>query len=252
MLARPSPVEQPGGHPVEVAILVDYDGTIATIDVTDELVRQSSSEEAWLELELRYRRGDIGSRTLLEAETRLLPAGAAASGRVTPEHGHDPTFETFVRYVRRRDLAIEVVSDGLGFFIRPALAAAGMGDLPVFTASVDFGEDGPQITFPDGHPRCPTCGTCKRDRVLVHQRLGRHVVFIGDGYSDQYAIAYADTVFAKGVLADICRSRGVPFHPWVDFGDIQSWLERSRADLPAPAAKPFVCGPEAAAGPMAR
>ena len=248
MLARTSPVEQPAGAEVEVAILVDYDGTIASIDVTDELVRLSSSEDAWLELELRYRDGHIGSRALLEAETQLLPPGRAAISGVATSHGHDPTFEPFVRYARRRGMPIEVVSDGLGFFIRPALASAGLGELPVFTASIDFRVDRAEITFPAGHPRCRTCGTCKRDRVLIHQRQGRHVVFIGDGFSDQYAVRYADTVFAKGELAGICRTRGVPFHPWVDFGDVQSWLERARPVLSPPEPKPFTCGPEAAAG----
>src|SRR6476660_1218053 len=51
-----------------LAVLVDYDGTIATIDVTDELVRVAASERAWLALEIAYREGSIGSRQLLEAE----------------------------------------------------------------------------------------------------------------------------------------------------------------------------------------
>jgi len=41
--------------------------------VTDDLVRAASSETEWLDLELAYRSGAVGSRALLEAETRLLP-----------------------------------------------------------------------------------------------------------------------------------------------------------------------------------
>jgi 2-hydroxy-3-keto-5-methylthiopentenyl-1-phosphate phosphatase len=230
-----------------VAVLIDYDGTIATIDVTDELVRAASSEREWLALEASYRDGVIGSRALLEAEAGLLPTDPADLPDLLRDHSLDPGFGSFVRYARARGIVIEVVSDGLGFFVGPGIASLGVGEIPIFSATLAFKESGPQISFPHGNPRCLLCGTCKRARVLHHQAAGRHVVFVGDGYSDQYAVAYADTVFAKGDLVGICRDRQVAFQPWTTFDDVHTWLNSKLADggLPGPIARPFICGPEA-------
>ena len=59
-----------------IAVLVDYDGTVVTRDISDEIVRRSAPE-TWRTLDSAYRDGDIGSRALLEAETRLLPSDRA-------------------------------------------------------------------------------------------------------------------------------------------------------------------------------
>ena len=229
-----------------VAVLIDYDGTIATIDVTDELVRAASSEREWLALEASYRDGAIGSRALLQAEARLLPTDPADLPDMLRDHSHDPSFGSFVRYARAQGIALEVVSDGLGFFVGPGIASLDVGEIPIYSATLAFKESGPQISFPHGNPRCLLCGTCKRDRVLHHQAAGRHVVFVGDGYSDQYAVAYADTVFAKGDLVGICRDRNVAFQTWTTFDDVHTWLSSRLADggLPGPLARPFICGPE--------
>ncbi len=229
-----------------IAFLIDYDGTIATIDVTDELVRASSSESAWLELEQSYRAGAIGTRALLEAEARLLPVDPSSLRDVLRAQGHDPTFTPFVTAARGFGAMIEIVSDGLGFFVAPAVAALGVGEIPVYTAAMTFGAGEPRITFPAGNPDCSVCGTCKRARVLAQQATGRHVVFVGDGFSDQYAVAYADTVFAKGHLVDICRDRGIAYEPWSTFDDVGAWLGRRIADggVIGPRRRPFICGPE--------
>jgi 2,3-diketo-5-methylthio-1-phosphopentane phosphatase len=234
------------GEPaVSIAVLIDYDGTIATNDVSDELVRAASSAQDWLALELAYREGAIGSRALLEVETRLLPRDPTQLPDVLRNQPHDPAFAPFVAFARGRDMVLEVVSDGLGFFVGPAIAELGVGDIPVYSASLRFGPTGPQISFPHGNPSCSVCGTCKRTRVLHHQAAGRHVVYIGDGYSDQYAVQYADTVFAKDDLVSICRDRNVPFVSWTTFADVETWLSSHAGALPPPRQRPFVCGPEA-------
>ncbi|MCI0690023.1 MAG: HAD-IB family phosphatase, partial [Sporichthyaceae bacterium] len=228
----------------EIAFLVDYDGTIATIDISDELVRVASSTEQWLALDLAYRRGEIGSRALLEAEAQLLPRSAAELPDLAQEH--DPAFLPFVRYAQGHGILVEVVSDGLGFFVGPAIAALGLPEVPVFAAALEFGPHGPAIMFPNGHPTCRLCGTCKRERILHNQQAGRHVVFVGDGYSDRYAVCHADTVFAKGDLATICDGLGRRYQKWTTFTDVQAWLSDALAGggLPGPVSRPFVCGPE--------
>ncbi len=230
-----------------IAILVDYDGTIATTDVSDELVRATSSEEHWLRLETAYKRGVIGSRALLEAEAQLLPSDPAMLPSLVHTPKHDRTFAPFARYAADLGIPLEIVSDGLGFFVSPAMASHGLARIPVFSAAVEFSHATPEIRFPFANPTCDVCGTCKRERVLHHQSAGRHVVFIGDGHSDRYAAWYADTVFAKGDLPAICEGLGRSYQPWEDFGDVQSWLAEAlrHGRFQPPTPRPFICGTEA-------
>jgi 2-hydroxy-3-keto-5-methylthiopentenyl-1-phosphate phosphatase len=156
-----------------------------------------------------------------------------------------------VRRAHAAGVVVEVVSDGFGFFIQPALDALGVAELPVITARTSFEGRRASITFPNGHPTCHVCGTCKRNRVLEHQAAGRAVVFIGDGESDRYAAGYSDLVWAKRSLVRICLEAGWPFRRWTEFGEIDAWLEETlsawRADpssLGKPVPRPLFCGPE--------
>lgn len=244
----PPPPLRPGDVPL--AILVDYDGTIALTDVSDTIMYEYV-QGSWDELVARYDEGLLGSRDLMTWEMSLVrtrPDLLLATAAAQP---HDPGFPSFVARARAAGMPVEVVSDGFGFFVAPALDRLGLGDLPIATARTSFRDGRAHIEFPNGHPECLVCGTCKRSRVLAHQAAGRAVVFIGDGESDRYAAGYSDVVFAKRSLVAICRRNGWPYREWAAFDEIEAWLaatiELYRADpasLGRPAARPYVCGPE--------
>jgi HAD superfamily phosphoserine phosphatase-like hydrolase len=240
---------RPGEPPL--ALLVDYDGTIALTDVSDAVMAEHVPA-IWETEAAAHDAGRMGSRGLMEVEMALVDAPAEALLRTAAEQPHAPGFVQFVRRAQAAGVVIEVVSDGYGFFIQPALDALGVGELPVITARTALAGRRASITFPNGHPTCFVCGTCKRNRVLAHQAAGRAVVFIGDGESDRYAAGYADLVWAKRSLVRICLEAGWDFRRWTEFSEIDAWLAGTldawRADpsgLPGPVARPFFCGPEA-------
>jgi 2-hydroxy-3-keto-5-methylthiopentenyl-1-phosphate phosphatase len=249
-VARPRPVPPllPGQPPI--AILVDYDGTIARTDVSDTLMAEFVDAE-WEAHVADYDAGRVGSRRLMAWEIAQIAADPTRLLATAAEQPHDETFRPFAERALAVGIPVEVVSDGFGFFIEPAMRAMGVGWIPVVTAETSFGPGGASIAFPNGDPDCYVCGTCKRNRVLAHQAAGRAVVFIGDGESDRYAAAYADTVFAKHSLVRLCVENEWPFERWTEFSEIQSWLERrlsavaaAPASLPAPRARPPFCGAE--------
>jgi HAD superfamily phosphoserine phosphatase-like hydrolase len=234
-----------------LAILVDYDGTISLTDVTDQVMAEHVPG-VWEEAAARYDAGLMGSRRLMAWEMSLVEADPEALLATAARQPHAPGFVPFVRRAQEAGIPIEIVSDGFGYFIQPALDALGVGELPVVTARTEFHGRRPTIEFPNGHPRCFVCGTCKRERVLAHRAAGRLVVFIGDGESDRYAAGYADIVFAKRSLERICLEAGWPFHRWTAFSEIEAWLadtiEAWQADpttLEAGPERAFFCGPEA-------
>ncbi len=249
--AAPPSLLEPGQPPL--AILVDYDGTVAQTDISDALMAEFVTEE-WEARAAEYDAGLAGSRRLMEWEVGLITTSAESLRALAASQPHDPGFVPFVRRARAGGIPVEVVSDGFGFFIPAALEALGVGDVPVVTAATSFppGER-PRIAFPNGHLRCFVCGTCKRARVLAHRAAGRAVVFVGDGESDRYAAGYSDLVFAKHALVRLCFENGWPFRRWTEFAEIEAWLvdvlEAWRGDpatprLPRPSSKPFFCGPE--------
>jgi 2-hydroxy-3-keto-5-methylthiopentenyl-1-phosphate phosphatase len=249
--ASPPPPLRPGEPPI--AILVDYDGTVAQTDVSDALMAEFVTDE-WEARAAEYDAGLAGSRRLMEWEVGLITTPPEALRALAAAQPHDVGFALLVHRARDAGVPGEVVSDGFGFFIPAALEALGVGDLPVVSANTTFplGER-PRIAFPNGHPRCFVCGTCKRARVRAHQAAGRAVVFVGDGESDRYAAGYADIVFAKHALVRLCVENGWPFRRWTEFAEIDAWLSGViaawRADpdataVPHPEPKPFFCGPE--------
>jgi 2,3-diketo-5-methylthio-1-phosphopentane phosphatase len=237
---------------VPLSILVDYDGTIALTDVSDTLMAAFVTAE-WEARAAEYDAGLTGSRRLMEWEVGLISADAGELRGLAAIQPHDPGFGPLVRTAGAAGIPVEVVSDGFGFFIPPALAALGVPDVTVVTADTTFDPDTgrARIAFPNGHPACFVCGTCKRTRVFAHQAAGRTVAFIGDGPSDRYAAGYSDIVFAKHALVALCVENGWPFRRWTDFAEIDAWLGDTigawRADsrsLPGPVRRPYFCGPE--------
>ena len=239
----------PGEPPL--AILVDYDGTVALTDVSDTVMAEHVPG-IWESEAAAYDAGRMGSRRLMELEMSLVDVPAEALFATAAAQPHDPGFVPFVRRAQAARIPVEVVSDGFGFFVEPAIEALGVGELPVITARTTFDGRRASIAFPNAHPTCLVCGTCKRTRVLAHQAAGRAVVFIGDGESDRYAAGYSDVVWAKRSLVRICIEARWEFRRWTEFHQIDAWLEATleawRADpgsLAGPRARPFFCGPEA-------
>ena len=247
--AEPAAPLAAGAAPI--AILVDYDGTIAINDVSDQILVHHVPG-SWDDDAKTYDSGGMGSRRLMTWEVSLIDADPAEVFATAAGQVHDRGFVDLVERARGAGIPVEVVSDGYGFFIRPALESLGLGDLPIVTANTVFHGRQASISFPNGHPTCRVCGTCKRERVRAHQAAGRTVVFIGDGTSDRYAAGYADVVWAKRALIAICEEAGWSFRRWAEFAEIDAWLEHTidawredPASLPGPQARPFFCGPEA-------
>ena len=219
--APPVPPLRDGEPPL--ALLIDYDGTIALTDVSDTVMAEYVAG-GWEAEAAAYDAGLMGSRRLMDIEMAMVDSDPADLFATAAAQPHDEGFVPFVRRAQAAGIPVEIVSDGFGFFIEPAMRALGVPELPIVTARTTFHGRRARIEYPNGNPRCLVCGTCKRDRVLAHRAAGRQVVFIGDGESDRYAAGYSDVVFAKRSLVRICLEAGWPFHRWTEFHEIESWL----------------------------
>ena len=220
------------------SVLLDFDGTACPFDVSEALL-EAFGEPGWRDLDDAVERGEIGIRECVVRQARMLRASREEMLAFALERfSIDPSLPPFVEWAAVAGLALQVVSDGFGFHVRPMLEAAGLGSIEVLTNGFD---DGALLRHPAGHPTCVGCGTCKMlAAVQLRERHGA-VAFVGDGTSDRYGALYSDLVFAKGRLAEICLRDGVPFIPWVRFDDVQSSLE-SMPEVSGAAAPPTCPG----------
>jgi 2-hydroxy-3-keto-5-methylthiopentenyl-1-phosphate phosphatase len=251
----------PPGAPVSV--LVDYDGTVSLRDIGDVLIYEHATIDPAIVAarDADYDAGRAGSRELTPWNMEILPQDPALLRAIAAAVPQDATFVGFAAAVREAGAALEIVSDGLGFYVQSNLERLdpALADLPIATnENAVAGAAG--VSFPYGHPACFVCGTCKRERVRAHEAGGRVVVFVGDGQSDRYAAHHADVVFAKTALLDWGRATGRDFLAWERFADVEAWYRAALADgrLPAraedlaawraahrPLRPDFICGPEA-------
>lgn len=206
--------------------MVDFDGTACTHDVAEHLMDRFG-EPDWRVWDERWLRGEVDTRAAIRAQ--VAPFAARPDELIAYAMSHcplDPTFPGFVRWCREQDLQVAIVSDGLGLYIKPILAASGLSDVDVITNDWANGA----MAFPNGHPECDWCGTCK---MLAVQRAPGPVAFIGEGHSDRYGALYADMVFAKDELVEICRADDIVFKPYTDFDDVRAALAGT-TELPGP------------------
>jgi 2,3-diketo-5-methylthio-1-phosphopentane phosphatase len=212
--------------PLVRSVLVDFDGTACTHDVAEHLMDRFG-EPDWRVWDERWLRGEVDTRAAIRAQ--VAPFAARPDELIAYAMSHcplDPTFPGFVRWCREQDLKVTIVSDGLGLYIKPILAASGLNDVDVITNDWADGA----MAFPNGHPECDWCGTCK---MLAVQRAPGPVAFIGEGHSDRYGALYADIVFAKDDLVEICRADGIAFEPYADFDDVRAALVGA-TEVPGP------------------
>ena len=229
-----------GRAPIVTSIVVDFDGTICEQDVSEELL-QAFAPAAWWDIDLEFRRGEIGSRECLTRQAALLSGTQDELLRFAVDrYPIEPSFAPFVAWARESGIEPVVASDGMGFYVEPMLRAAGVEGLRVLTNEPLPGGPAKGFRFGSSHPECVGCGTCKM-QIVQRARANGAVAFVGEGHTDRYGALFADVVFAKKHLPEICRADGVPFIAWETFDDVRDSLE-TLTELPGPVAPPVCPG----------
>ena len=211
---------------MKLALALDFDGTVTTRDFGVEVVRKFA-HPGWEEALRRWKAGEIGLSRLVESEFARLPAGREAEMREYALGVAEvrPGLARLLEICRSNDVKVEVVSNGMSFYVKDVLEREGFPDLPFVAPIPTFtgmgsGSDGPVVEFGDGVATCERIGLCKCDRVLRLRSGGRKVVFVGDGSSDFCVAEEADFVIARSALKDHCVANGIAHSEFRDFDDV--------------------------------
>lgn len=209
-------------------IACDFDGTIATKDVTDWILDRFALP-AWQEIELEWKAGRIGSRECMARQVDLIHADIADLDAHIDAVEIDPAFPSFADFCRRNHVPLTVVSDGIDHAITRVLRRHGLGDLPVVANHLEILPGGRyRLTSPHARGTCHTAsGTCKCATMETARDAAPKAplsLLIGDGASDFCGAASADLVFAKDKLLAHAEHRGLPHVAFRDFAEARRLL----------------------------
>lgn len=219
-----------------LAVLVDFDGTITTRDIGDQVVI-NFAEPGWVEAMERYRTGELNVRELWAFEIGLLrkEREAEAVTHSTEIAEIREGFDEFIEYCDSNGFPVEVVSSGMNFYVDAILEAHGFGDLPRARPTVEYDEHGFGVmTMPGDLRDCGMTALCKCDRVWRLRRKGFRVMFVGDGESDQCVVSQADIVLATSNLRQACKSKGIAHTPFETFHEVLDAVKAAGTSLPSP------------------
>lgn len=212
----------------KIAILCDFDGTVADDDVGNLLFRTYADAEAARAVVDEWKQGLISSRECLERECALASVNRQELDRFIKARELDVYFKDFLDFTRRRGMEIVIVSDGLDYYIERMLLRNGAGDVEFFANHLRLADHSLRVDFPyHDLMDCKDCGNCKRHHLEKFKSAGYYVVYIGNGLSDRCPAEHANLVFAKGDLLTFCHRQGIGCVEFENFRDVErEMLER--------------------------
>jgi 2,3-diketo-5-methylthio-1-phosphopentane phosphatase len=206
----------------KIAVLCDFDGTVAQDDVGDLLFRtfaQNGGVEAAIE---EWMRGEISSRECLEREAAAARCCPTTLEQFLSARRLDPYFKDFHDFARQRGIEVVVLSDGLDHYIEQLLIRNGLGAIEFFANRLRIDGDALSVEFPwYDMLACTECGCCKTHHLYRYRQEGYYIVYVGNGLSDRCPCENADLVLAKGELLDHCRANNIGAVEFRNFRDVE-------------------------------
>jgi 2-hydroxy-3-keto-5-methylthiopentenyl-1-phosphate phosphatase len=211
------------------AVVCDFDGTVTTEDIGDQVAIRFAGREWWERAEDEYRAGVLPFSELLRRIFQPITAApeeiaAFAASRAVLR----PGFERFLSGCRDAGRPFVLCSAGLDLYIAPVLARLPeelRAWIDLRTNAAVCSPRGLEVAFHgSGALDCGRCGFCKGHVVRELQGAGWRVAAVGDGAADRCAAEAADLVFARRSLVRHCQRAGISFRPFQSFDDVRDGL----------------------------
>ncbi|MFA6320394.1 MAG: MtnX-like HAD-IB family phosphatase [Candidatus Omnitrophota bacterium] len=208
-------------------VFFDFDNTITTIDVIDDMLERFSGDDGWKNLEEKWRREEIGSRECLKGQVEGIKVGKEKLDNYLSTIKIDPYFKKLLNFFESRSIPVLIVSDNFDYMLNGILERNNISGMEVYCNKVDITGDNFKTSFPYANSDCGDCANCKKTHLLSKRKEGMEAVYIGDGKSDVCASKVSDLVFAKGYLQDLFKEEGRPHVAIDDLKDVYDYFERN-------------------------
>jgi len=205
-----------------IAVLCDFDGTIARDDVGNLLFRTFADAELTTPIVEQWKKGIISSRECIEREASLTNVCREDFDRFICQRKLDPYFKDFVDFAGRNGMEVVIVSDGLDYYIEKMLMRTGLGEIEFYANIMQLVNEKIHVRFPHYDKLdCRDCGNCKTHHLENYKKEGYYIVYVGNGLSDRCPSTCSDLVFAKGELLEFCRENRLNHVEFGNFRDVE-------------------------------
>lgn len=208
----------------KIAVLCDFDGTVARRDIGHCFFEKYVTDsERWAGLLEDWKIGLISSRECLTEEIGMIEAGMEEMNSFIEQEQLDPYFRDFVDFCNTNKYEIQILSDGLDYYIDNLLMREGLGFID-FKANHLVHSNGriTGVEFPYFNTLdCSMCGNCKRAHLEKMKDQGFFTIYVGNGYSDRCPSGIADLVFAKDDLRTHCEHQNCDYMEFRNFRDVE-------------------------------
>jgi 2-hydroxy-3-keto-5-methylthiopentenyl-1-phosphate phosphatase len=214
-----------------INIFIDFDGTITSQDVGDAMFETFGGKRCLQFIE-EYRSGSISAAECFKRECAECKGTDKRDLDIFLDSQQiDPFFVEFITFCRSHGIAHYILSDGMDYYIHRILSQYTIRDLEYFSNHLELMPvDGTtkvtfQPSFPFTDEVCNNCACCKRNHMLTLSGDEDIIVYVGEGFSDQCPVRYADIVFAKDELLKYCRQKNISYFEYQTFADVIARLK---------------------------
>jgi HAD superfamily phosphoserine phosphatase-like hydrolase len=217
-------IEKP--HPMKLAVLSDFDGTVTLNDTFQNVVEKFGHGD-WRAVDDQYVKGEI---TLEECLRRQGGMVRASKPQILDELDQVTKFRlgfnNLAEYCKTNQYPLVLVSAGLDFVIKHFLTQENLMDkVQLFAAVAKCTPIGIKFDFPKLKDNRSI--SLKDDTVRFYKTKADTVAYIGDGRWDLHALRNAELRFAirNSKLAELCREQEIRATTVADFKEVVMFLQ---------------------------
>ncbi len=213
----------------EITVFTDFDGTIVSQDIGNELFIQFGEFQQNYDL---LKSGNIHIRDYWAKVCSTLKISENIKSKFNgfddsffeyfvEQFDIDPNFITFYNFCIDNSININILSDGFSNYINPIINKIGITDAKIFSNKLCLIDKKIIPFFYGASESCECmCASCKRNTVITEAPPDSLIVYIGDGQSDLCAAEHSDIIFAKNHLSAYLNEKRIPHYNFSNFFDV--------------------------------
>lgn len=206
-------------------VFFDFDNTITTFDVLDDIIQKFSKDEKWMELEEQWKKGEIGSRQCLYGQIKGVRITKDSLDEYLQDIEIDSYFKPLISFLNGKNIKWLILSDNFDYILKKILVNNGIKNTLVFSNKISFSGDKLIPSFPHTDKKCRSCAHCKKSNLFKNAAGNRMTIYIGDGRSDVCPSKYANIVFAKDSLLRYYKENKKAPIPYKGLKDVHAFLK---------------------------
>ena len=206
-------------------IFFDFDNTITTCDVLDEIIKKFSINKKWIDLENAWAADEIGAKECLEGQLRGVRVTKKELCKYLTTIKFDHYFHKLLTFLQKHGVKPVILSDNFSFIIEAILKNYEIKDVKVYANTIKFYKNRLLPSFPYDNPFCPTCAHCKKIHLTKNEQDDKLIVYIGDGHSDICPAQVSDIVFAKSTLLKHLKGENRECIAYKNLGDVYNYFK---------------------------